>query len=542
MDPPVLPNPADEIARLTAALETMQARAAQTEAALEEQRVFLEKAQQVAHIGSWIADLYGSDRLTLSTEMYQIAGAPDGDQITRTQSINFVHPDDRQAVRAACEAALANGQPFEIDHRVVRGDGTVRWVQTRGDVVRNARGQPTRMVGTMQDVTSHRELEEQLRQSQKLEALGQLAGGISHDLNNALTAIIGFAELVASQINETDPVHRDVLEIRRAAERAESVTRQLLAFSRKQRLEPRVFHPAETLSRTAGLLTRVIGRAIDLTTIVAPDLPAIYGDPRQIEQAIVNLAVNARDAMAQGGTLTIRATAVDLDESFLRAHQPMDAGRFVQLSVIDSGHGMTPAVRARMFEPFFTTKETGRGTGLGLAMVYGTVKQSGGFVTVDTATSKGTSVHLYFPAAAPRTAARQPAVDRDSAVGSATILVVEDEPGVRSLAVAALARDGFRVLQADSGKTALAVAAQADHIDVLLTDVTMPEMSGIELAAALAKSHHGLRIIVMSGHRENETRLPELQPRAEFLPKPFTVTELRRRVRAALEAISDQLE
>ena len=539
----VSPDTNDEVARLTAALKATRDRAARTEKELDEQREFLEKAQEVAHIGSWIADLDGSDRLTWSREMYRILGHPEGDQPSRTRAMAaFVHPDDREAVRAAREAAMASGQPFEIEHRVLTPTGALRWVHTRANLVRDAEGRPIRMVGTLQDITQRRELEEELRQSQKLEAIGRLAGGISHDLNNALTIIIGYAELALSALAEGDPVRQDVQEIRRAAERAESVTRQLLAFSRKQWLEPRVFQLSDAVQDLTRMLGRLIGPTVRLNTFVEVDLPHIYGDRGQIEQAIVNLAVNACDAMLDGGTITIRVQAVDVDAAFVRAHQPMAPGRYVELSVADTGHGMTPETRAHIFEPFFTTKEVGRGTGLGLAMVYGTVKQSGGFIFVDSKPLEGAVFRLYFPPAAPQHVSPASGPGVAAPVHGVTVLVVEDEPGVRSLVVAALTKEGFRVLQAESGRIALALAAEAGLIDVLLTDVTMPEMSGLELAATLARTQEGLRVVIMSGQNENAITLPHLRRPAEFLRKPFTPKELRQKIHTVLDDAGDRLK
>jgi PAS domain S-box-containing protein len=539
---PASSNADDPIARLTAALEATRDLVVRAEARLEQQREFLEKAQEVAHIGSWISELDGSEKMTWSPEMYRILGHQADHQPTRTRAIEDVHPDDREAVLAARQAAVAAGQPFEIEHRVITTSGAIRWVSTRANLVRDADGRPVRMVGTMQDITRNRELEEELRQSQKLEAIGRLAGGISHDLNNALTIIIGYADLAASALAEGDPVQQDVMEIQRAAERAESVTRQLLAFSRKQWLEPRVFQLSESVHDLGRMLERFMGPAVELTTAIDPDLPAIYGDRGQIEQAIVNLALNASDAMPNGGKITIRVTTVMLDAAFVQAHQPMEAGRYVELSVADTGHGMTPETRARIFDPFFTTKDVGRGTGLGLAMVYGTVKHCGGFIVVDSEAHKGSVFHLYFPATAHQTVAPVVARDPPAPAHGVTVLVVEDEPGVRSLAVTALSREGFRVLQADSGRAALAVAAQAGRIDVLLTDVTMPEMTGLELAACLCRTQEALRVIVMSALAENALSLPDLPRPAAFLPKPFTPNDLRRRMLDVLADTGNQLK
>jgi two-component system, cell cycle sensor histidine kinase and response regulator CckA len=530
------PSADAQIASLTAALTATRDLASRTATALEQQREFLEKAQEVAHIGSWVAELDGSDRLTWSKEMFRILGEEHVDSpSTRSQAMNrYVHPDDREPLRIARETAIASGQSLEIDHRVVTTSGAVRWVHTRADIVRDADGRPVRMVGTLQDITERRELEEALRQSQKLEAIGRLAGGISHDLNNALTIIIGYAELVASALEQDAGVRQDVEQIRRAAERAESITRQLLAFSRKQWLEPRVFQVGEAVQDVGRMLDRLVGPRIELATVVADNLPPIYGDRGQIEQAIVNLAINACDAMPTGGTITLRACAVEADAAFVRTHQPMTPGTFVEISVADTGHGMTPEVLAHMFEPFFTTKDVGRGTGLGLAMVYGTVKQSGGFIFVDSQPNQGSVFRLFFPPAPPQQHASQLHASMPAPVHGVTVLVVEDEPSVRGLVTAALRREGYQVLQAESGKAAIDAASQAGRIDVLLTDVAMPGMSGIELASTLSRTQADMRVVVMSGHPPDALGLPRLQRPIEFLAKPFTPRELRQRMYAVL--------
>jgi two-component system, cell cycle sensor histidine kinase and response regulator CckA len=531
-----------QIANLTAALKATRDLALRTATALEQQREVLERAQEVAHIGSWVAELDSSDRLTWSKEMFRILGeVPEHSPSTRTQAMTrYVHPDDREALKLAREAAIASGKSLEIDHRVITANGAVRWVHTRADIVRDGHGQALRMLGTMQDITERRELEEALRQSQKLEAIGRLAGGISHDLNNALTIIIGYAELAASALVDRNAVREDVEHIRRAAERAESITRQLLAFSRKQWLEPRVFHVGEAVLDLGRMLERLVGPRIELVTSVAENLPSIYGDRGQIEQAIVNLAVNACDAMPGGGKITLRASVIETTAAFLRTHQPMPPGTFVEISVADTGHGMTPDVLTHMFEPFFTTKDVGRGTGLGLAMVYGTVKQSGGFIFVDSQPNAGSIFRLYFPPAGSQQQPSDARVNIPAPMHSVTVLVVEDEPGVRGLVSAALRREGYLVLQADSGKAAIDAAAQAGRIDVLLTDIAMPGMSGIELATTLARTQSDMRVIVMSGHPPSLVSLPKLQRPVEFLGKPFTPRDLRERMHAVLADVTDQ--
>jgi signal transduction histidine kinase len=271
-----------------------------------------------------------------------------------------------------------------------------------------------RLVGTVQDITERRLLEDQLRQSQKMEAIGRLAGGIAHDLNNALTAIAGYAELALGEVASDHPARPDVEEIRRAAERAGSVTRQLLAFSRKQLLEPRLFNLNDTVVNIGRLLTRLLGANVHVETKLAPSMPAVLGDPGQVEQAIINLAVNARDAMPSGGRLTLTTSIDEVDDAFARRHLPMAPGRYAALRVTDTGHGMTHETQARVFEPFFTTKEIGKGTGLGLSITYGIVQEHGGTITCDSSLGQGTRFMLSLPVASSKSGAVAQAMNRQA--------------------------------------------------------------------------------------------------------------------------------
>ncbi len=502
---------------------------------LEQHRAFLEQAQQVAHIGSWVVDLDGSDRVGWSRETYRIFGVEPGSFAgTRSAFYDLVHPDDREAVADASRAAQAQHDRAEVDHRIVRGDGTVRWVHIEADVVRDAGGRPIRMIGTVQDITDRRHLEDQLRQAQKMEAIGRLAGGIAHDINNALTAIAGYAELTLAEVEPDHPARADVEEIRRAAERAGSVTRQLLAFSRKQIIEPRLFDLNDTVAAIARLLSRLVGPDVTVRTQLSDGLIPIIGDPGQIEQAIVNLAVNARDAMPEGGQITLETSFDVVDEQLARAHVPMPPGEYVRLSVRDTGHGMSRETQARIFEPFFTTKPAGKGTGLGLSMVYGTLKQIGGFIFVSSELGSGTTFTLYFPPA--REPATKPRADAASATGGArpTVLIAEDEDAVRNLVASAL-RGDYDLLVAASAEEALEIArARAERIDLLLTDAIMPGKSGVELASALLHRWPDLRVVFMSGYTEDDLSIGGAVRPTGVLQKPFTPRDLRRRIREVL--------
>jgi PAS domain S-box-containing protein len=513
---------------------------------LEETIALLEKAQQVAHIGSWVAELDGSGRCLWFPETHRILGIKDGElHGTFEALLAFVHADDRAAVRDLVAGALDRREAYEVEHRVVRPDGSLRWVRQKADFIPGVDGRPGRMVGTVQDITERHELEGQLRQSQKMEAVGRLAGGIAHDLNNALTAIAGYAELALGAIPAEHAARTDIEEIRRAAERAGSVTRQLLAFSRKQLFEPRLVDLNDLVGSLGRLLERLLGADIAIETSMAPDLPAIVGDPGQLEQAIINLSVNARDAMPSGGRITLATSFDTVDEEYSRSHMPMQPGRYVTLRVSDTGTGMSRETLTHIFEPFFTTKDPGKGTGLGLTMVYATIKQVGGFLFVESEIGRGTTFHIHFPpapmpavAAEPaRSTAGAPETTRGPAPGGGeTLLVVEDEPAVRSLVAAALGRDGFQLLLASSADEALALARQQlGAIDLLLTDAIMPGKSGIDLANALVAERPDLPVILMSGYTEQTLDMTGLSRPVSLLQKPFTPRELRQRVRDVLD-------
>lgn len=520
--------------------------AARRDLEIEQQREFLEKAQAVANIGSWVAELDGSDRLLWSPEMYRIAGRDDRALSRREAMSAIVHPDDREAVRRERDTALGAGPTFAIEHRILRPDGTVRWVQTRGELVRDDSGQPMRMVGTMQDVSERRHLEDELRQSRKLESLGRLAGGVAHDINNALTAVLGYAEQIGDAAADAacpQSIRQDLAEIQRAAGRGVAMTRQLLSFSRKEALAPQLFDLEAAVRSMERMLARTLGPTIELRTLIEPSTPSIYGDRAQIEQTIVNLAVNARDAMPDGGTLTLTIAVRTFAAETVVA--PARAGRFVELAVTDTGHGMDSETRARIFEPFFTTKGPGRGTGLGLAMADATIKQSGGFIFVDSEAGKGTAVRVFFPLplsrepAPPTAPVHHPSPSQpDSASRAATILLAEDEPSVLKLVATALRRDGHRVIEAIDAEAALAIADSGlETLDLLITDINMPGLSGVDLAAALIDRFPGLRVIVMTGFAPESVIATRLASTTTVLAKPFTPNQLRSKVLERLEGM-----
>ena len=419
-----------------------------------------------------------------------------------------------------------------------RKDGELYWDAETISPVRDATGAVTHFVAIKQDVTAQRLLEDQFRQAQKMEAVGRLAGGVAHDFNNLLSVIISYSDMVLEDMGPADPRRADLEEIRRAAVAAAGLTRQLLAFSRQQVLQPRVLNPNAVLAGVDKMLRRLIGEDVKLHTVLAENAGSIKADPGQLEQVIMNLVVNARDAMPQGGNLTIATSNVELDSAYAGDHIPAQPGSYVLLAVTDTGEGMDEETQRRLFEPFFTTKETGKGTGLGLATVYGIVKQSGGFIWVYSELGLGTTFKIYLPRVAAEPEAEDVAPPPATLRGTETILLAEDSPGVRSAARQILERLGYTVLDAPNGPAALDRAAwYAGPIDLLLTDVVMPEMGGRELAERLTAQRPGLRVLYVSGYTDDAVvRHGVLEEGIAYLEKPFTPERLARKVRDVLDA------
>jgi PAS domain S-box-containing protein len=451
--------------------------------------------------------------------------------------ISFVHPDDRAATMAAREHVLSGGRLLGFTNRYRTRAGDYRWIEwhTKADTASQV------IYAVARDRTESVQLEEQLRQSQKMDAVGRLAGGIAHDFNNLLTAIIVSCDMALDELPKTSPTREHVEQVRLAGDSAATLTRQLLAFSRKQVLNPEIFDLNELLRETRRLLARIIGEDIELLTELADGPCGVNADRAQIEHAIVNLAVNARDAMPAGGTLRIATEAVTLTADTVARYPGTRPGRHVLVRVSDTGVGMPPEVLAHVFEPFFTTKEEGKGTGLGLSTVYGTVQQSGGHVSLTSTPGEGTTVTIALPQVTVLPPPRRDPPPRERAVplASATILVAEDQAEVRHVVRRTLAGLGYTVFEAESGPAALRLleATSAPVIDLLLTDIVMPQMSGRELATEVVRRFPSTRVLYMSGYTAKVIgEQGILEEGVALLQKPFTTRQLRDRVREVLDA------
>ena len=443
---------------------------------------------------------------------------------------------DPTAIRRIHDAIQAR-QPCRVELLNYRKDGSTFWNELSIAPVWDDVGRLIHFVAVQSDVSARRNLESQFRQAQKMEAIGQLAGGVAHDFNNLLTVINGYSELLLMQMRDSDPAHQHVKAIWDAGERAASLTSQLLAFSRKSVLEPRVVDPNAVVSEMGKVLIRLIGEDIRLSTALDPRVGRLKVDPGQLGQVLMNLAVNARDAMPTGGRLTIETRAIVLDENAVLGRPEIVSGRYVMIAVSDTGQGMTENVKARVFEPFFTTKDEGRGTGLGLATVFGIIKQSGGQVEVYSEVGLGTTFKIYLPTVE-EVDATTPSQDPQTVPGGKeTILLVEDQADVRRLALIALQTHGYSVIEASDGQEAFRLVEQErPRLDILVTDVVMPGMSGRQLAEALRPHYPGLKVLYMSGYTDDAVvRHGILEAFVAFLRKPYTPLSLVRKVREVLD-------
>jgi two-component system, cell cycle sensor histidine kinase and response regulator CckA len=445
--------------------------------------------------------------------------------------------DAARAVRSRDIRVLATGETETFEETLATATGTRTYLSTKGPY-RDRQGNVIGLVGIARDITEMKRLEAQFRQSQKMEALGRLAGGVAHDFNNLLTVITGYSELVFNTLRQDDPGRELLAEVQRAAERAVSLTRQLLAFSRKQVLLPQVTRLNPLLVNLYKMLQRLIGEDIELTHKLDPDLGRVRVDQGQFEQAILNMAVNSRDAISGTGRLTIETRNARLDEDYAKRRPDVSPGEYVVVEVSDTGHGMDEATKARIFEPFFTTKEAGKGTGLGLAMVYGFVRQSGGHIEVDSEPGRGTTFRLFLPCTKETGPSTRPdQEDFRVPKGEETILLAEDEDAVRALVRLVLQSYGYTVLEARDGQVGLEIAQQYQGtIHALVTDLVMPRMGGNELADHMTRIRPDVRVLFMSGHTDDAVLQREAEEGAAFIHKPFSPVALARKVRQLLDA------
>ena len=460
---------------------------------------------------------------------YERALGYTAEELVRTASFEQIHPEDRASVMAAAEETRRTGVGCRLEYRIRHKRGDWRVFESTSSAVRNANGETEKLVIVNRDITERKQLEQQLYLSQKLEAVGRLSGGVAHDFNNLLGVIIGYSEVMQKRMAPNDRFREAADEILKAAHRAAALTKQLLAFSRKQVLEPKVLDLNTVVADVEKMLKRLIGEDILLEILVSPDLHAVKADPGQIGQVIMNLAVNARDAMPNGGKLTIETANTTLDEKDAGRYRYVVPGQYVKLRVSDTGCGMDAETQSHVFEPFFTTKEKGKGTGLGLATVYGVVKQSGGYIWLQSDVGKGTQFEIFLPRVEGEIEKPQKAsAPAKESRGGQTILVVEDEQALRKLTCSVLQDLGYTVLEAGDAAEALALVKQCKPaVDLLLTDVVMPGKSGRDLADELVPQIPGMKVLFMSGYTDGAIAAHRvLEPGLSLLRKPFSSEEL----------------
>ncbi len=515
---------------------TIEQRGAETR--LRQNEALLRIAGRAARLGGWSIDL-PEGRVTWSDEVCAIHEVPAGTVPSWEEAIAYYAPEFRETIRGKVLSCAQLGTPFDLELQIVTAKGRRTWVRAIGHAERSAAGTISRLQGAFQDIDERRKLEERSRQTHRMEAIGQLSAGVAHDFNNILSVILSYAQLIASDLQPGEPLRADVEEIRRAGERGAELTRQLLAFSRQQALEPKVLDLTRTIAGMEKMLRHLLGAGTEVTMLQAADLWNVRADPGQIEQVVMNLAVNARDAMPSGGKLTIELKNVELDSEYAAVHHDVRPGPYVLLAVADSGTGIDGDTLVRIFEPFFTTKEKGKGTGLGLATVFGIVKQSGGHVWVYSELGRGTTFNVYLPRVeGPNVAIPSDRSVSGSGVGNETVLLVDDDDQVRSVAASVLRKSGYMVLEASNGGEALLVCEQhTTRIHLLLTDVVLPRMNGRQLAERIVTVRAAIKVLFMSGYTDGTVlRHGILESGVAYLQKPLTPDALARKVRETLDA------
>ncbi len=513
--------------------------------ALRRNQDLLRKAQQIARVGSWDWDILRNN-VIWTDETHRILGVPQEGFDGRPRSaLASLHPEDRAKLVGIDRSEVVELTSRPLEFRVVMPSGEVREVWAEGETIVDDAGQPIRMFGAVQDVTErrraereHRSLEEQLRQAQKMDSVGQLAGGVAHDFNNLLQVILGNAELALGLQDDAVRVAEILGEIRRSAERAAELTQQLLVFSRRQMIRPVVLDLHELLERVVKMLTRLLGEGVELRFKAGGFAAHVSADPGALEQVVVNLALNARDALGARGVIGIETALEQVDH--VPAGQPWATpGSYVVLRVTDDGCGMSSEVIEHIFEPFFTTKGPGKGTGLGLSVVYGIVRQHAGLITVDSAPQNGARFEVKIPLSEQAPASARSRTSPPPPGGNETILVVEDEPMVRDLARNLMEQAGYRVIVACDGEEALAVfRARGLEVDLVLLDVVMPKLGGREVRDGVRRLRPGIRILFTSGYDLGARGVFAPGPGEHVIPKPYRAPELLRRIREVLDGPS----
>jgi PAS domain S-box-containing protein len=515
--------------------------AREARAELTRSRERLQLALRAARMGTWRWDP-ATDVVSWDDGLYQIFGiGPNEEKVTRYEEfLERVHEDDRLVVREAVERALDGGGDLNYEFRIVLPSGTNRWLADQGRVVRDSEGKTLYVTGVTLDITDRKLVQERLRQAQRMDSVGQLAGGIAHEANNMMSVVLGCADYVLQRNDLPEPVRQDVDQIWRAAKRTAGITQQLLAFSRRQVLQPQILDLNTTIRDLEVILSRALGEDRAVRLHLSPNLGQVRADPGQLEQVLINLTLNARDAMDAGGRLTIETMNVVLDQAYVagKSVESLEPGEYAAVVVTDTGHGMDRATLGRIFEPFFTTKDVGEGTGLGLSTVYGIVKQSGGYIWVYSEPGLGTTFKLYFPLVAQSQEASVPQTPTPGGRVEEVVLVVEDEPMVRSIMARTLRDCGYGVLEAANGREALAVMeAHEGRIALIVVDVVMPDIGGRDMANRVAQRWPDVPVLFTSGYTGLDVvRRGLLEEGREFVQKPLAPEALARKVREMVDA------
>ncbi len=540
-EPPAASPVSAEVDReyLLVLLRKLRAREKELEeakASLLESEERLKNAQAMAHVGHWELDLR-THVLLASEEAFRIYGVDyksGGLPLETVQAA--VLPDCRPGLDQALKKLVSGQGVYNEEFRIIRAKtGELRHLHSKAELVRGPGGEPLKVAGILQDITEAKQVQEALRQAQKLDSIGQLSGGIAHDINNLLGPILGYADFLGKSLQPGDARLADIGEIVKAADRAAGLVRKLLAFSRRQVLEPKVVSLNTIISEMGRMLERVIGERLTLNLKLEKAVCPVRVDPGQVEQVLLNLVLNARDAMEKGGEILIETSAVELRQAAPAVGAAVAPGRYVVLSVRDSGCGMDEATRVKIFEPFFTTKGLGKGMGLGLSSVYGIVKQSGGEIRVESAPGKGSDFIVYFPCSEEEPSGAGPA-PMASRTGTGVVLLVEDDETMRRIATRILAGSGYSVLEAADGREALKLLeSDGARVALLLTDIAMPEMDGAELSLEVFRKYPHIKVLCMSGYADKETEIGRvLGQKAEFIQKPFSPDALMLKVSALL--------